>query len=154
MTDYDWDQLAECALENMQLQVSKKAFSRTSDWLHLDLIQCYVEDVSSNKNKSTELSFLGDVMAYKNHFNEAAKLYKQAGHDDKAINMYTDLRMFDSAQELIRAGDGQFKKQLAMKKADWVHNINEPRAAAEMYLSAGETRKAIEIIGQHGWIDM
>jgi len=28
------------------------------------------------------------------------------------------------------------------------------RAAAEMYLSAGETTKAIEIIGEHGWVDM
>ena len=29
------------------------------------------------------------------------------------------------------------------KKADWAAKINEPRAAAEMYLSAGETLKAI-----------
>ena len=43
---------------------------------------------------------------------------------------------------------------LIKKKADWAAKINEPRAAAEMYLSAGETIKAIEIIGEHGWIDM
>jgi len=154
VTDNNWEQLANGALEHMSLHVAKKAFSRTHNtWLYLELIQNYLQDTGVH-NASTEISFLGDVAAYKSHFNEAAKLYKQAGHDDKAINMYTDLRMFDQAQELIRAGDAQFKKQLAMKKADWVHNINEPRAAAEMYLSAGDTKKAVDIIGQHGWIDM
>lgn len=46
------------------------------------------------------------------------------------------------------------RKQLIKKKADWARNINEPRAAAEMYLSAGETHKAIDIMGENGWIDM
>ncbi|KAI1301651.1 Intraflagellar transport protein -like protein [Halotydeus destructor] len=155
VTDFDWNQLAEAALLDMSLEVASKAFGRTRNWLHLELIHSYLQEASSSlRNKSSELSFLGDVSAYKNHFAEAAKLYKQAGHDDKAINMYSDLRMFDQAQELIRAGDGQFKKQLAMKKADWINNINEPRAAAEMYLAAGEMSKAIDIIGRHGWVDM
>ena len=43
---------------------------------------------------------------------------------------------------------------LITKQADWARNINEPRAAAEMYISAGEYVKAIEIIGDHGWADM
>lgn len=46
------------------------------------------------------------------------------------------------------------RKALIRKKADWAKNINEPRAAAEMYLSAGETLRAVELIGQHGWVDM
>jgi intraflagellar transport protein 122 len=43
---------------------------------------------------------------------------------------------------------------LTRKKADWAKSINEPRAAAEMYLSAGETIKAIDIVAENGWIDM
>lgn len=54
----------------------------------------------------------------------------------------------------MKSDDVQDKKMLIKKKADWAKNINEPRAAAEMYLSAGETLKAIEIIGENGWIDM
>lgn len=57
-------------------------------------------------------------------------------------------------QEFIGSGDPQDKKLLITKQADWAKNINEPRAAAEMYLSAGEHLKAIEIIGDHGWADM
>ena len=63
--------------------------------------------------------------------------------------MYTDLRMFDLANEYLGSGEGNDmeRKLLIKKKADWAAKINEPRAAAEMYLSAGETIKAIDIIG-------
>ena len=58
-------------------------------------------------------------------------------------------------QEFIDAsGDTADKKMLITKQADWARNINEPKAAAEMYISAGEYIKAIEIIGDHGWADM
>lgn len=43
---------------------------------------------------------------------------------------------------------------LITKQADWARNINEPKAAVEMYISAGEHAKAIEISGSHGWVDM
>lgn len=98
--------------------------------------------------------FLADVFAYQGKFGEAAKLYKRAGHEQKAMNMYTDLCMFDHAKDFIGSGDPQDKKLLITKQADWAKNINEPRAAAEMYLSAGEPLKAVEIIGDNGWADM
>ena len=53
-----------------------------------------------------------------------------------------------------QSGDSNDKKILISKQADWARNINEPKAAAEMYISAGEWLKAIEIIGDHGWADM
>ncbi|RWS28956.1 intraflagellar transport protein 122-like protein, partial [Leptotrombidium deliense] len=152
VTEQDWNQLAHAALEAMELWIARKAFTRLKNYAYLDLIQSFALSGVVH-NKSSEISFLGDIMAYKSCFTEAAKLYKQAGHDDKAVTMYSDLRMFDEAQELIRSGDVQFKKELAVKRADWIHNINEPRAAAEMYLAAGDTTKAIEIIGKHAWID-
>lgn len=43
---------------------------------------------------------------------------------------------------------------LISKQADWAKSSNEPKAAAEMYISAGEYIKAIDIIGDHGWADM
>lgn len=79
MTDQTWEQLAHCALENLSIVIAKKAFNRTRNtWLYLELIQNYLDETGV-RNKSTELSFLGDVAAYKSHYNEAAKLYKQAG---------------------------------------------------------------------------
>lgn len=57
-------------------------------------------------------------------------------------------------QEYVGSDSVQDKKVLITKQADWARNINEPKAAAEMYISAGEYVKAIEIIGEHGWADM
>lgn len=57
-------------------------------------------------------------------------------------------------QEFIGSGDPLDKKMLITKQADWAKSSNEPKAAAEMYISAGEYVKAIDIIGEHGWADM
>lgn len=56
-------------------------------------------------------------------------------------------------QDFLRSGDPKDTKMLIKKQADWAKNINEPKAAVEMYLSAGEHMKAIEISGDHGWVD-
>ena len=57
-------------------------------------------------------------------------------------------------QEFIGSGDPQDKKLLMTKQADWAKSSNEPKAAAEMYISAGEYLKAIDIIGDNGWPEM
>uniref|UniRef100_A0A8I3PUJ2 Intraflagellar transport protein 122 homolog n=1 Tax=Canis lupus familiaris TaxID=9615 RepID=A0A8I3PUJ2_CANLF len=98
--------------------------------------------------------FLADVFSYQGKFHEAAKLYKRSGHENLALNMYTDLRMFEYAKDFLGSGDPKETKMLITKQADWARNINEPKAAVEMYISAGEHVKAIEITGDHGWVDM
>ena len=40
------------------------------------------------------------------------------------------------------------------KRADWAQSVNDPRAATEMYLNAGEILKAVEIIVANGWTSM
>lgn len=57
-------------------------------------------------------------------------------------------------QDFVGATDPKSSRILMTKQADWAKSSKEPRAAAEMYLSAGEHLKAIDIIGEHGWADM
>lgn len=57
-------------------------------------------------------------------------------------------------QDFLGSGDPKETKMLITKQADWARNTNEPKAAVEMYISAGEHIKAIEISGDHGWVDM
>lgn len=40
------------------------------------------------------------------------------------------------------------------RRAEWAKSLGEPRAAAEMFLSAGDVTRAINIIAEYGWIDM
>lgn len=52
-------------------------------------------------------------------------------------------------------GDSSVDRMTILKKrADWAENVNDPRSAAEMYLSAGEVSKAVEIIAANGWTSM
>lgn len=98
--------------------------------------------------------FLADVYAHQGRFGEAARLYKDNGEEHRAMAMYADLRLFDLAQEYLGGGDSADKSLLMRRKAEWAAKINEPRAAAEMYLVAGEKLKAIEIMGENSWTDM
>ena len=43
---------------------------------------------------------------------------------------------------------------LLRRRAEWAKSLGEPRAAAEMFLSAGDVQRAINIIAEYGWIDM
>uniref|UniRef100_A0A8D0LBE5 Intraflagellar transport protein 122 homolog n=1 Tax=Sphenodon punctatus TaxID=8508 RepID=A0A8D0LBE5_SPHPU len=145
VTNTDWKELAMEALEGLEFETSKKLFPI-----------CFLS-VAFLKKKYFPLNndlFLADVYAYQGKFHEAAKLYRKSGHENLALDMYTDLRMFDYAKDFLGSGDPKDTKMLITKQADWAKNINEPKAAVEMYISEGEHMKAIEISGDHGWVDM
>ncbi|KFU93950.1 Intraflagellar transport protein 122, partial [Chaetura pelagica] len=152
VTDTDWKELAMEALEGLEFETAKKAFTRVRDLRYLELISSIEERKKQGENNK-EL-FLADVYAYQGKFHEAARLYKKSGHENLALEMYSDLRMFDYAKDFLGSGDPKDTKMLIKKQADWAKNINEPKAAVEMYLSAGEHMKAIELSGDHGWVDM
>ncbi|XP_039551470.1 intraflagellar transport protein 122 homolog isoform X1 [Passer montanus] len=152
VTDADWRELAMEALEGLEFETAKKAFTRVRDLRYLELISS-IEDRKKQGENNQEL-FLADVYAYQGRFQEAAKLYKRSGHESLALEMYSELRMFDLAKEFLGSGDPKDTKMLIKKQADWAKDINEPKAAVEMYLSAGEHMKAIEISGDHGWVDV
>ncbi|KAK3103245.1 hypothetical protein FSP39_017787 [Pinctada imbricata] len=152
VTDGDWEVLAHEALEGLDFETAKKAFIRIKDLRYLELIHSIEERKKRGENDN--MVFLGDVYSYQGKFQEAAKLYKKASVEQKAMNMFTDLRMFEHAKEYIGSGDPLDKKMLITKQADWAKSSNEPKAAAEMYISAGEYCKAIDIIGENGWADM
>uniref|UniRef100_A0A3Q0R164 Intraflagellar transport protein 122 homolog n=1 Tax=Amphilophus citrinellus TaxID=61819 RepID=A0A3Q0R164_AMPCI len=152
VTDSDWRDLATEALEGLDFETAKKAFIRIRDLRYLELINSIEERKKRGENDND--LFLADVYAYQGKFHEAARLYKRTGHESRALGMYTDLRMFDYAKEFVGVTDPKSSRMLMTKQADWAKSSKEPRTAAEMYLSAGEHLKAIDIIGEHGWADM
>ncbi|XP_045145788.1 intraflagellar transport protein 122 homolog isoform X1 [Echinops telfairi] len=133
VTDTDWRELAMEALEGLEFETAKKERKK--------------------RGETNNDLFLADVFAYQGKFHEAAKLYKRSGRGNLALDMYTDLRMFENAKDFLGSEDPKETKMLITKQADWARNINEPKAAVEMYVSAGEHAKAIEICGDHGWVD-
>ena len=53
---------------------------------------------TGNVGGAESVVFLGDIYACQGRFDEAAKVYKRVGAENKALNMYTDLRKFDLAK--------------------------------------------------------
>ncbi|KAM7295537.1 intraflagellar transport protein 122 homolog [Ixodes scapularis] len=119
---------------------------------HNQLCPQYCKEQEARGEKKEALR--ADILAFQGRFAEAAKLYCKAGRNSKAVGMYTDLRMFDLAQEYLGSDDTLDTRQLMLKKAEWARSVNDPRAAAEFYLLAGESLKAVDIAGRLGWVDV
>lgn len=50
------------------------------------------------RGETDNMVFMADVYGYQGKFGDASKLYKKSGQEQKALSMYTDLRMFDQAK--------------------------------------------------------
>ncbi|XP_055909537.1 intraflagellar transport protein 122 homolog [Eupeodes corollae] len=152
VTTADWESLAQAALESLHLNIAKDAYVKVRNLPWLQLIHSLME-----KQKRSEVPkevLQAENFAFAGKFREAARLYQKCGQNDRALIMYSDLRMFDLAQEYLKDGDEEAKRELIRKRAEWACSVHEPRAAAELLLSAGENDRAIEIVSQQGWADV
>jgi intraflagellar transport protein 122 len=95
--------------------------------------------------------------AYQSKFLEAAKCFKRAGQDNLAMTMFTDLRMFDQAKEYLSndTNIGQSDKtSIILKQAEWAIRNDDPKTAAELYITSKQYNKAIELAGKNNWAEM
>lgn len=148
----DWQGLAQAAVDALQLKVAIDAYVRVRN---LPWLQHLKDLYERQKRGDTPKEVLqADNLAFAGKFKEAARLYQKSGFNNKALTMYSDLRMFDLAQEFLKEDDVTDRKELIRKRAEWACSIHEPRAAAELLLSAGENQRAIEIVAEQGWSDV
>lgn len=101
VTEADWSQLAHESLNALELEIANQAFQRIQDFKYLELM----ETINNQRKVSSSVDinqnvFIGDILAWQGKFHEAARLYKKCGRNDKAVAMFTDLRLFDQAQVL------------------------------------------------------
>ena len=95
--------------------------------------------------------------AYNSKFLDAAKCFKRAGQDNLAMTMFTDLRMFDQAKEYL-SNDTSLnqsdKNNILLKQADWAIRNDDPKTAAELYITSKQYNKAIDLAGKNNWAEM
>lgn len=148
----DWEGLAQAAVDSLQLQVAKEAYVRVRNLPWLELVNEMKE--RQRRGDIPKEVLQADSLAFGGKFKEAGRLYQKSGYNSKALAMYSDLRMFDLAQEFIKDGDNTDKSELVRKRAEWACSVHEPRAAAELLLAAGENERAIDIVAEQGWADV
>ncbi|CAD0194104.1 unnamed protein product [Chrysodeixis includens] len=149
VTALDWERLGVAALEELAFEVARKAFQRSENIVFLTLIDHLQERFESGEKHAV---ILGEVLAYRGRYTDAARAFRSVGRDERALNLYVDLRMFNKAQEYV--GEGEGLAALARRRAEWARHVNEPRAAAEMYLAAGDVKRAAELMAETGRRDM
>lgn len=78
---------------------------------------------------------------------------------DKAINIYTSLKKFNEANELIRKhgknkGDGSLLDPIILiKQAEYERDSGNWKEAADLYVQANKHKEAIEIYGKRNNLD-
>ncbi|CAF0925903.1 unnamed protein product [Didymodactylos carnosus] len=146
-----WEALGHAAIEQNDYVIAKKCFSRVRDMKYCNLLSTY-EEVAKRGETKPNIN-LGDYYAYAGRFQEAARNYQHGGAPDRAMTMFSDLRMFDQAKEYMVAGDVDQQK-LLNKQAEWAMTMNEQRTAAELYLAAHDYLRAIDLAGKNKWSDL
>ncbi|XP_052752603.1 intraflagellar transport protein 122 homolog [Galleria mellonella] len=149
VTALDWERLGMAALEELSFEVARKAFQRSENIIFLSLIDHLQERFEAGEKRAV---ITGEVLAYRGRYADAARAFHTAGRDERALNLYVDLRMFNKAQEYV--GEGEGLAALARRRAEWARHVNEPRAAAEMYLAAGDVKRAAQLMAESGRRDM
>ncbi len=106
VTEADWSQLAHESLNALELDIANQAFQRIQDYKYLELMESIANQKirlgsshgSHHSADHNQNVFIGDILAWQGKFHEAARLYRKCGRSDKAVSLFTDLRLFDQAQ--------------------------------------------------------
>ncbi|RLN15216.1 hypothetical protein BBJ28_00011620 [Nothophytophthora sp. Chile5] len=174
VTPADWRLLAWEALKNMRFAVARKAFIRVRDVRYIELVNTLEqtwrqqlpqiagndgkdgdegEEAGGEAAKKVRMLLQAEILAHQGKFQLAAKLFADCEEPARAIKMFTDLRMWDEAKRFATARQAGDVKQLVLAQARWAEDVQDWRAAAEMYAASGNVVRAGEILGEHGWLE-
>ena len=94
VTENDWETLGKQALESLDLEVAKKAYTRLKDLRHLELIT----DLEQRKNRDEDQVLIADIAAFQ----------VQILHKSKKTGAWKGklMRVFVNPKEVKRAKNG------------------------------------------------
>lgn len=165
VTEADWRLLAWEALKSMNFDIARKAFIRVRDVRYIELVNALEQtrnqqlpasasaEPENAAAKKVKMMLQAEIVAYQGKFPLAAKIYADCGEPQHAIKMFADLRLWDDAKRFAAQLKMMDIKQLVQDQAKWAEEVQDWRAAAEMYLASGQTLRAVEIMGERGWYD-
>ena len=128
-----------------------RAFARLRDSRYIDLVGRIEQERRQAGNDDQVL--VATVLAYQGKFHEAAKLYCKANRVERAIDMFSDLRKWEEARQYAHTASADVAQELVKRQAAWAEASNDASSAYLTYLQAGEHLKAINILGNKGWVD-
>eukprot|EP00656_Telonema_subtile_P040691 TRINITY_DN4577_c0_g1_i1.p1 TRINITY_DN4577_c0_g1~~TRINITY_DN4577_c0_g1_i1.p1 ORF type:complete len:1218 (-),score=334.96 TRINITY_DN4577_c0_g1_i1:117-3770(-) len=147
VTEADWRLLATSALGEMKLGIARKGFIRVRDMRCIELLNRL--ELNHNPHitltASAQSLLQGEILAFQGQYQQAARVLAQAGHVQKAIDIFSDLRKWEEAAEFARNADGIDVRDLMRRQAQWSVEMNDLPGAAKMWLAAGCYPEAIKL---------
>ena len=92
--------------------------------------------------------YLAEIMAYTGKYQDAAKLHVKAGTIEKAIEMFTDMRLWSEAKKFAEESGRVDVSALLLKQAAWCEDSGDVTAAATIYSGLGMAVKAVQLLGE------
>lgn len=105
VAESDWLALGTACLDNLELNIAHSAFARIKKLRYIEIVSEVEEKLKSGEWGRE--ACMATAAAAMGRLRDAAKLYQKAGLQQYALDMYSDLRMFDIAQEFIASGNTQ-----------------------------------------------
>jgi intraflagellar transport protein 122 len=147
VTVNDWRKIGLQCLEDLEaVDIARRALLRVRDYRLLELVHSVEKALQSKQ--STDI-VKAEILLYQGKFTEAAILLKAAGQVQRVIELYTDLNMWEKAQELANQQSSEKNlKEILKKKATMQQERKDLIAAANTLIEVGDYLQAIDILGE------
>jgi intraflagellar transport protein 122 len=179
VTDQDWKALGRASLRKLKFDIAMRAFSKIRETKYLELASRLKKQVMAAYKMSSagrslsdaakELVDRGDysvlpvdasvtadvaaeVLAYEGDFTAAADAFLDAGMAVKAVDMYSDLRMWSQARRIAEESGNVDVTELAVAQARTAEQNGDIAAASSIFLSVGRVDQALRLWREHSML--
>ena len=92
--------------------------------------------------------YLAEIPAHQGAFQDAGKAFNKAGHVDRAVDMFADLRLWDDAKRFAALSSTIDARELIRRQGEWSVEVSDWASAADMFVKGGEPAKATRTYAQ------
>nr|XP_027195836.1 intraflagellar transport protein 122 homolog [Dermatophagoides pteronyssinus] len=162
VTYEDWQMLTNAAMNRCEFLIGRKCYYRNNDWPYNELIHTHFQQPdASNDNKKQLL--LAKYQAYQGLFSESARIYKKINASHLALEMFTDLQMYDQAKEYQHNNNSgeqrqqqqqvtlvaeNFTNQKQQQQRSNNNDFSDLQTLCNVCIAKGDYEKAFEIISK------
>ena len=147
-TEDSWNELANYALRSRSIPIAIKSASHSRNYKLMQFIESMSQLI--NDSKFTQDHLTAEVDAWTNNFDSAARIWMHLGENERAVQMYFDLRQFDKLKQFL---SGDRMKKFALSQAESFRSMGDLELAAELYVIGGESLKAVTLLSESEQID-
>ncbi|RHW68819.1 intraflagellar transport protein 122 [Trypanosoma brucei equiperdum] len=151
--DGDWKMLGMHAMMHLQLDVARKAFINIREVKLVELLNRLEmqQRLKGSKGEEDDGLLMGDIFAFQGKYQEASRHFLKAGHENKAIDMFCDLKMWTDAQRVC--SNESHLKELIRQQARWAEDSENYIEAAALFQACGDKSRAIAMLCNAGDAD-